>query len=281
MKLNLKMIAIAAAIASMAGAAHADLTPASTGNGSLAIVAFNTVSRDFYIRDTGFFINSFLPTGITTLPGDGGAIGDKTPETGLQLNKTTTASFADPTFSSWLTGQDATSVRWFATASDNISTAQSGGVARVITSSANDALTASNGQVTNYAGSGNAGNLSALAGGTPFALSFAAHSGAPGSFDSNFGLGSLSLASLNQSVGLYYLVRSQVSGGSANPASLIQYGNTTGFAAVTLASNGDFSYSLAGAPAAPVPEPSTFLMMGAGLIGAVGALRRRKSADQA
>ncbi|OYU00186.1 MAG: hypothetical protein CFE40_02415 [Burkholderiales bacterium PBB1] len=280
MKLTLKMIAIAAAIASMAGAAHADLTPANTGNGSLAVVAFNTATRDFYIRDTGFFINSFLPTGITTLPGDGNAIGDKTPETGLMLNKTNTTSFADPTFGTWLGAQDATSVRWFVTASDSISTTQSGGVARAITSSAT-ALTASNGQVGNYAASGNAGNLNTLAGGTPFSLSFSAHTGAPGTFDSNFGLGSLSLASLNQSVGLYYLVRAQPTGGLANPASVIQYGNTTGFAAVTLASNGDFSYSLAGAPAAPVPEPSTVWLMGAGLIGAVGALRRRKSADQA
>ena len=280
MKLNLKMIAIAAAIASMASAAHADLTPANTGNGSLAIVAFNTATRDFYIRDTGFFINSFLPTGITTLPGDGGAIGDKTPETGLTLNKTNTASFADPTFGTWLTGQDATSVRWFVTASDSISTPQSGGVARAITSSAT-ALTASNGQVGNYAASGNAGNLSPLAGGTPFGLSFSANSGAPGTFDSNFGLGSLSLASLNQSVGLYYLVRSQPTGGLATPASVLQYGNTTGFAAVTLASNGDFSYSLAGAPAAPVPMPAAVWLMGSGLMAVAGVVRRRKSTAKA
>lgn len=281
MKLNLKMIAIASAIASMAGAAHADLTPSSTGNGSLAIVAFNTVSRDFYIRDTGFFINSFLPSSVTTLLGDGGVTGNKTPEEGLQLDKTTTASFADPLFSTWLTGQDTTSVRWFVTASDSISTTQSGGVARVITSSANDALTATNGQVTNYASSGNAGNLSALAGGTPFGLSFSSNTAAPSTFDSNFGLGSLSLATLNQSVGLYYLARSQAIGGSTTPATFLQYGNTTGFASVTLAGNGDFSYSLAGAPAAPVPMPAAVWLMGSGLMAVAGVARRRKLAAQA
>lgn len=281
MKLNLKMTAMAVAIASMAGTAHADLTPASTGNGSLAIVAFNTVSRDFYIRDTGFFINSFLPSSVTTLAGDGGVTGDKTPEAGLLLDKSNTSSFQDPVFSNWLTGQDTASVRWFVTASDSISTAASGGVARAITSSANTALTVTNGQLGNYASSGNAGNLSTLAGGTPFSLSFFANSGAPGTFDSNFGLGSLSLASLGQSVGLYYLVRTQASGAAATQIPLTQYGNSTGFAAVSLAGNGDFSYSLAGAPAAPVPEPSTVWLMGAGLIGAIGALRRRKSIDQA
>ena len=280
MKLNLKMTAMAVAIASMAGTAHADLTPASTGNGSLAIVAFNTVSRDFYIRDTGFFINSFLPSSVTTLAGDGGVTGDKTPEAGLLLDKSNTSSFQDPVFSNWLTGQDTSSVRWFVTASDSISTAASGGVARAITSSAS-ALTASNGQVGTYAASGNAGNLNTLAGGTPFSLSFFANSGAPGTFDSNFGLGSLSLASLGQSVGLYSLVRTQVSGATATQIPLTQYGNSTGFAAVSLAGNGDFSYSLAGAPAAPVPEPSTVWLMGAGLIGAIGALRRRKAIDQA
>ena len=67
MKLKLKMIAIAAAMASLAGTAHADLTTGSTvNNGSFSLLVFNTVTRDWYIRDLGFLINSFLPSTITT-----------------------------------------------------------------------------------------------------------------------------------------------------------------------------------------------------------------------
>ena len=74
MKLNLKMIAVAAAMVSMTGAANAAL--ATGNNGSVALAAFNTVTNDWYIRDTGFLLNSFLPSSVTTLSGDGSVTGD-------------------------------------------------------------------------------------------------------------------------------------------------------------------------------------------------------------
>lgn len=272
MKLNFKLVAIAAAIASMAGTAQADLTPANTGNGSLAVVAFNTVSRAFYIRDTGLRLNDFIPSGVTTLAGDGGVVGGAyTPDTGLAL------SFTDTSFSTWLTGQDTSAVRWLVTASDSTSSAANGR-SRLITSSASEALVIRNDQITNYTGSANAGNLNTLSGGVPFTTSFFAAAGAPGFLDSNFGLGATTLTSLGQEVGLYYAARTTATGSTAVSQVPVRYGNANGFATVSLASNGNFSYM---APAAPIPEPSTLWLLGAGLM-TVGALaRRRQAAAQA
>lgn len=267
--MNFKLIAIAAAIASMAGTAQADLKPANTGNGSLSIVAFNTVSRNFYVRDTGFFINSFLPNSVTTLAGDGGVTGNKTPDYGLSL------TLADPSFSTWLTGQDASAVRWLVTASDSTSSAANGR-SRLITSSTNEALTIRNDQITVYVASGNSGNLGGLTG--PFTTSFSAALGAPNFFDTNFGLGAITLASLGQETGLYYAARTTATGSTSVSQVPVRYGNANGFATVSLASNGNFSYT---APAAPIPEPSTLWLLGAGLM-TVGALaRRRLAAPQA
>ena len=270
--MNFKLIAIAAAIASMAGTAQADLTPASTGNGSLSVVAFNTVSRAFYIRDTGLRLNDFIPSGITTLAGDGGVVGGAyTPDSGFEF------SLTDTSFSTWLTGQDTSAVRWLVTASDSTSSAANGR-SRLITSSAIDTLVIRNDQITNYTGSGNVGNLSTLAGGIPFTASFFAASGAPGFFDTNFGLGATTLASLDQEAGLYYAARTTATGSTSATQMPVRYGNANGFATETLASDGNFTYSV---PTAPIPEPSTLWLLGAGLM-TVGALaRRRQAAPQA
>lgn len=266
--MNFKLIAIAAAIASMAGTAQADLTPANTGNGSLSIVAFNTVSRNFYVRDTGFFINSFLPNSVTTLAGDGGVTGNKTPDAGLSL------TLADPSFSTWLTGQDASAVRWLVTASDN--TFGTTSRARLTTSSANAALVIRNDQISNYTSSTNAGNIAGLTG--SFTTSVSANSGAPVAFNTNFGLGAVTLASLDQEVGLYYAARTTATGSSSTTQTPVRFGNAHGFATVSLASDGNFTYSV---PTAPIPEPSTLWLLGAGLM-TVGALaRRRLAAPQA
>ena len=269
MKFNLKMIAVAAAMVSAAGAANAAL--ATGNNGSLALVAFNTVTNVWYIRDTGYLINSFLPSSVTTLSGDGSVTGDKTPAAGLTIDKTVTASFGDSSFSSWLTGQTESDVRWFVSAVDNTGT-NSTNRKRLITSSANPDQTASNGQVDNYISSGSAGGLSTLFGSGTLSVT---GTDAPGAFASNFGLGAAGLASLGDSVGLFYFARNASTTGTSSTAT--QYGNVNGYSTVSLAANGDFTYI---APTSAVPVPAAAWLLGSGLLAMGGAIRRRKAAAQ-
>jgi hypothetical protein len=273
MKLQMKLIAAAVALIGAAGGAQADLV--ALNNGSLALVAFNQVTRAYYIRDTGFLMNDFLPSSVTTGSGDGGVTGTRTPEAGLTLDKTNTASFADAAWSAWFSGQTAADIKWFVSSPDVGSTAGTTNVRRGITSSANPAQTATNGLVSNYAlGAAGVGTLAGT-----FTLSTSGTSGALASFDSNFGLGAAGLSSLDSDAGLFYFAQTQGSGGAATVANKTQFGNSGGFAIVKLASNGDFSYTLA--PAAAVPLPAAVWLMGAGLLGVAGAVRRRKAAVQA
>lgn len=280
MKFNLKMIAIASAMASMAGAAHADLTPASTNNGSLVLTVFNTVTRDWYMRDTGFLMNSFLPSSVVTLSGDGSVAGNKTPEAGLSLNKTNTVSFADASFGSWLSTQVAADVRWFVSAVDNsgVATVGSTNVKRLITSSANLGETAQNSNVDSFVSSANAGGLTTFFGsGT---LSKTGSGDAPAPWDNNFNFGTDSLASLGGEAGLFYF--SRLAGTSSAAATGGSFGNSLNKAVITLAANGDFSYTLAAADApAAVPIPAAAWLLGSGLMALGGAARRRKAAAQA
>jgi hypothetical protein len=123
MKLKLKTIAIAAAMASLAGAAQADIVTTNTQNGDLYLYAFDTVSRNWYIRDLGFNINTFLPSQITTLSGDGSIMGDKTPNSGLTITKASSgaAAFADSSFDAFVNANTAANIRWSVGAIDSLS----------------------------------------------------------------------------------------------------------------------------------------------------------------
>jgi hypothetical protein len=279
MKFNLKMIAVAAAMVSVAGAANAAL--ATGNNGSLAIAAFNTSTNDWYIRDTGFLLNSFLPNSVTTLSGDGGVTGDRTPSAGLTLNASNTSGFAtDATWSSFIAGQTLADIRWFVSAVDSSGTTTASNVKRFITSSANASETATNGNLDGYISSANAGGLATVYGsgsnGAMSSWAAATSSAAPGAWATNFTLGADGLASFGDSVGLFYFARSTGTGSTTSAATKTQFGNVNGYATVSLAANGDLTYI---APAA-VPVPAAAWLLGSGLLAMGGAIRRRKAAAQ-
>lgn len=274
MKLKLKMIAAAVALVSAAGGANAALQPASSGNGSLALYAFNTVTRDYYIRDLGFLMNDFLPTGVTTATGDGAVSGTRTPEAGLTLNGSTAPNFSDASFSSWLSGQTASDIRWAVTATDSNGSSLTN-LKRAIVSSVNPNETSTNGMIDNFVSTAQAGGLAGLFGSATLS---ATGTGATDAFDNAFGYGNDSLASLGESAGLFYFARSTGTGSSGAAATSVRYGNSLNFASITLEADGDVVYVQ---PPAAVPVPAAVWLLGSGLLGLGGMVRRRKAAAQA
>ena len=279
MKLKFKRVAIATALASLAGGAQADLTSGSVvNNGSFSLMAFNTVTRDWYIRDLGYFINDFVPTGITTSVADGGIVGDKSPEAGLTIDGSVKSNFSDVSFASWFSAQTATDVRWMVGAYDQISSATTGSQRRVIISSKNVAEDFFNANLDSIVGTGNYGGLSAYF--NPATLSKTGV-GMNASADTGLqsGLNLNTLGTVGDSQSLFYAVRSAFTGSSSNSATVTAYGNSGGLATLMLAANGELTYSLAaGQVTAPVPLPAAAWLMGAGLIGIGGMVRRRRAA---
>ncbi len=271
MKLNLKTIA--AAVALVAAGTSANAAIVAGANGSLVIAAFNTVTHSYYVRDTGFLLNDFLPSSVTTAAGDGGVTGTRTPDAGLLLDKTNTATFgADATFASWLTGQTLSDIRWTAFANDQSSAAGTNNVSRMILASSSATPVVFNSNVTAAVGSTNAfvGVVGSTTGPTN-----------PPLFDTNLSVGAATLGTLDSASSLFYFARSTGTLANATAAVATRYGNATGFATVTLESDGDFVYSLAGEAPAAVPVPAAIWLLGSGLMGLGGMVRRRKAAAAA
>lgn len=269
MKLNLKMIAVAAAMVAT-GSANATLTAANVpGGSSLVLVAFSTATQDYYYRDLGYTLNQFLPNAAVVAAGDGGVIGDKSPEAGLTIDKTTNASFADAAFGTWLSGETASNVRWLVTAGDSLTTGANG-FSRLLQSVAGTAGPVGNGQVR-------AGAASVT--GLPSAITLSGTgTSVPATFTQNNLLQVATLGTLDNASSLFYYTATTQTGSTAVTATANQFGNSAGFATITLASNGDLSYSLAPASVSAVPVPAAAWLFGSGLMSMVGVVRRRKAA---
>jgi hypothetical protein len=279
MKLKLKALAAAAALATLAGGAQADITNPGSGNGSFVLVAFDTVTRDWYMRDLGFLFSTFLPNQVTLLSGEGGVTGTRTPEAGLNLAPGNTPGFSDSSFAQWLSTHVAANVRWFVSAVDDVGNATASNLRRLITSSANATQTATNGQIDNYVSSGLAGGLGTFF--NPGGLSRTGVGDAASAWDSNFGLGANGLAVLDQTVNLFYFGRTQGTGGTTTLANGGAYRNSQNIATITFESDGDLIYALAPADVNPIPLPAAAWMLGAGLLGIGGFVRRRRQGDAA
>jgi hypothetical protein len=280
MKLNLKMIAVAAAMVA-SGVSNAAFVPGSsgTGNSTLGLLVWNTGTSAYYMRDLGYTLNTFLPTGGASITGTGetGATFDKTPAAGLVINGTNKAEFAaDAAFGSWITGQTLTDIKWLVMASDTLGSASGVNTAREVVSFAQGSTftNVSVGAITTGAGAMNgqfaSGNISVT--GT---LSPAQLNSANGSFINQAG----KATTLGGNADLYYFTRNNAGTGTAATGLNQQYANATGAAVLTLSTSGDLSYTLAGASAVPVP--AAVWLLGSGLMALGAAARRRKAASQA
>lgn len=269
MKLNLKMIAIAAALVA-SGGAHADLVSGADGNGSFAVYAFNIDTKAYYIRDLGVVMQDFLPSAATVGAGEafGAAPTFVTPSTGYNLTSANPSGAGS--FTTWLTGQDTTKIRWAAVATDGQSN-DSTDLARFITTSTAVNPSATNGQVD-----GAATTLDGLA--TLFGTNTLVKTGTNFGILSNGGLPT-TLSTLGSSAGLYYFTRTTDAGALSTQATRVRYGNADNFATVSLNTAGVFTYDLA--PVSAVPVPAAAWLMGSGLLAIGGMVRRRKAAAKA
>lgn len=271
-KLKLRALAIAAAMATVAGAAHADLTPAPAGNSSFAMVAFNVVTNSYYVRDLGYTLNTFLPSSITTLAGDGGVTGDKTPEFGANITFS-----SDANWSSWIAGQNLADIRWTVAAGDAASANASQGVARALVAlSTTPSVTITNNVVRGSVASSS--GVSGLAGqNNPMGASTTGATVIP-SVLSNNGFGAETLSLLDTASSLFYYVATASTGASTTAAIATQFGNSAGFATLTLTAAGLLTYALAPASVGAVPLPAAAWLMATGLLGIGSRVRRRQQA---
>ena len=285
MKFNLKTLALAAALVA-AGSANAAFVPGTlpasgTGNSTLTLFAWDNVSGAYYLRDLGYTLNTFLPdSGASITPtGELGTVFDKTPEAGLDNSGLPSLNASDAGFGTWLAGTTSANVRWTVGAADRVGTVatnrfrQIGAVAvgaSFVTPSngtldaqvlAMNGLIANGGAGTTFSGSASPAQLLTL--NTNF---------------TNQGVSGSQASVLGGQANLYYWTRSTNTGSAAFNVNQDLFDNSGGSAVLSLASNGDFSYALA--PVSAVPLPAAAWLMGAGLMGLGGAIRRRKAAAQ-
>lgn len=285
--MNLKLNALMGIlVVGAAGQAAAAVTLGQAqGGSSLILSVWDYTTNESYTRNLGTNLNGFLPTGLTTLPNDGNVVGtavsgDKSPEAGLVV------SFAgDALYAATFGNNDPANVNWNVVAYDAVASI-GGGLSRVLTT-ANSAPGTTNAGI-GLISSGAATYLTSLIDNTTIGspgvnsavmtdTTLAAFAGSPVWGDGlNGGNLSSSTTGYGNSLSFYYLARTQVSGVNSTLATQRLFGNSANTAAWTLAADGTATYTLS-----PVPMPPALWLISAGLLGVLGAARRRSASGSA
>lgn len=255
------------------------------GGSSLFLSVWDNARQLSYTRNLGLTLNTFLPTGLTTLPTDGGSngfpvIGDKTPAVGLELVFPT----GDNLFQTAFAASNPNNLRWNIAAYDDQSKPSSG-LARVITTASAPPAPKNRNIDSIVTGGGN--YLEALLVVTQIATQnavtqsinvFNASYAGNANWGSELNSSGVESAGIgfSGSLGFYYLARSaaQYAPNQAPDAAatVLPYGNANQFARWTLSSDGTATYTLA---AVPLPASAWLFLAG---LGAFAGFARRSQA---
>jgi len=284
MKLKMKLLAAAVALASANGA-FAAIGASGTGNGELFLSVYDASKSISYVRDLGITMDSFLsggavaPVNTSPLAFNSAATpaigaGNVTSNAGYSLTFAADALLLNNLGTGGLLSSGAV---WNIGAMDGtgtqryMTTVATGTAATTISNTDNTQLKAYKGTGDVYLGGVNLLGTQTSANGSSTAIPTDLTAYFPaGQYGANWGGKSAfsTVGNVGQSLDFYML--STVGTGTKTKVLVSQYSNLQGAAQWNLASNGNLTYTAT----APVPEADTWAMFGVGLL-AIGAAVRR------